>query len=72
MGKPLIKVQVGILLIMGGRSVEKVCTFSINFQQFICPSIPYQHRKVTLQTTKKLADLIRTGNALHLRDKEQL
>ena len=33
----------GITLIKGGRSVEKVCTFSTNFPWFIWSPLPYQH-----------------------------
>ena len=45
MGYLLIIFCVGIPLIKDGRSVEKVCTFSTNFQRFICPSLPYQHQR---------------------------
>ena len=43
MGYLLIIFCVGIPLIKDGISVDKVCTFSTNFQRFICPSLPYQH-----------------------------
>ena len=43
MGYLLINFFVGTPLIKDGRSVEKVCTFSTNFPQFIGPTLPYQH-----------------------------
>ena len=46
MGYLLIIFCVGIPLIKDGISVDKVCTFSTNFQRFICPSLPYQHRTI--------------------------
>ena len=62
MGKPLIKVQVGILLIMGGRSVEKVCTFSTNFPCFLWSPLPYQHR---IRSTH----VVGTGTKLRLNER---
>ena len=49
MGYLLIIFCVGIPLIKDGISVDKVCTFSTNFQRFVCPSLPYQHRKLFLR-----------------------
>ena len=43
MGYLLINFCVGILFIKDGRSAEWVGTFSMNFPQFIGPTLPYQH-----------------------------